>query len=252
MLVTTYPPLGADPDADPEWELAPRGRLKGAPAATSARRDAHLRRGLAAVDVLAAFASLVLVTRLIDPGQARLALGTILIAPFTVVVAKLIGLYDRDANVLGKTTIDEVPSLAYLSVVYSLGAWLLQAILLDGYLVRPQVFGLLLLMLILDAAGRLLVRRIAVALTPSQRCIVIGEAGDAERIAAKLDGAASVNARVVGRVPLHPGGDQAEDSKIRGSAAMRRWRASSPNIMWSARSSPPTAMDRMRSSTRFG
>ena len=82
--------------------------------------------------MLAAFASLVLVTWLIDPGQARLQFGTILIAPFTVLVAKLIGLYDRDANVLGKTTIDEVPSLAYLSVVYAFGAWLLEAVLLDG------------------------------------------------------------------------------------------------------------------------
>ena len=184
------------------------------PPQTSARRDAKLRRGLAAVDVLAAFASLVLVTRLIDPGEARLQLGTILIAPLTVLAAKLMGLYDRDANVLGKTTIDEVPSLAYLSVVYALGAWLLEAVLLDGYLGRSQVFGLLLLMLVLDAGGRLLVRRIAFGLTPPQRCIVLGEAADAERIAGKLAGAPSVSAVVVGRVPLHPVGDQVEDSGI--------------------------------------
>lgn len=214
ILVTTRPPPGPGPDVDPEWELGPHGHSKGAPAATSARRDGHLRHGLAAVDILSAFASLVIVTRLIDPGQVRLQLGTILIVPFTVLVAKLMGLYDRDANVLGKTTIDEVPSLAYLSVVYALGAWLLEAILLDGSLERTQVFGLLLLMLILDAAGRLMARRIAFVLTPPQRCIVIGDADDADRIAAKLAGAPSVNARVVGRVPLHPVGDQAEDCKI--------------------------------------
>ena len=214
VLVTTDPPTGAGADADPEWESAPRGHLPGAPAQTSARRDAKLRRGLAVVDVLAAFASLVLVTRLIDPGEARLQLGTILIAPFTVLAAKLMGLYDRDANVLGKTTIDEAPSLAYLAVVYALGAWLLEAVLLDGYLGRSQVFGLLLLMFVLDAIGRLLVRRIAFALTPPQRCIVLGDAADAERIAGKLAGAPSVNALVVGRVPLHPVGDQVEDSGI--------------------------------------
>jgi exopolysaccharide biosynthesis polyprenyl glycosylphosphotransferase len=214
VLVTTLPPTGAGPDADPEWELAPHGHLPGAPAETSARRDAQLRRGLAAVDVLAAFASLVLVTRLIDPGQARLQLGTIVIAPLTVLAAKLIGLYDRDANVLGKTTIDEVPSLAYLSVVYALGAWLLEAVLIGGSFARPQVFGLLLLMLALDAIGRLVVRRIAFVMTPAQRCIVLGAAVDADRIAAKLAGAPSVNALVVGRVPLHPGRDPVEDSGI--------------------------------------
>ena len=214
VLVTTSPSTGTAPDAGPEWELAPRGHLPGAPAETSARRDAQLRRGLAAVDVLAAFASLVLVTRLIDPGAARLQFGTILIAPLTVLAAKLMGLYDRDANVLGKTTIDEVPSLAYLSVVYALGAWLLEAVLLDGSLGRSQVFGLLLLMLVLDAVGRLFVRRIAFMMTPQQRCIVLGDAADADRIASKLAGAPSVNAVVVGRVPLHPVGDQVEDSGI--------------------------------------
>jgi hypothetical protein len=70
MLVTTSPPTGAGPDADPEWELAPRGYLPGAPAETSARRDAQLRRGLAAVDVLAAFVSLLIVTRLIPVRRA--------------------------------------------------------------------------------------------------------------------------------------------------------------------------------------
>ena len=194
--------------------MAPRGHLPGAPAETSARRDAQLRRGLAAVDVLAAFASLLIVTQLIDPGQARLQFATILIAPLTVLTAKLMGLYDRDANVLGKTTIDEVPSLAYLSVVYAFGVWLLEAVLIEGSFARPQVFGLLLLMLVLDAAGRLLVRRIAFTLTPAQRCIVLGDAADADRIAAKLAGAPSVNALVVGRVPLHPVGDQVEDSGI--------------------------------------
>jgi exopolysaccharide biosynthesis polyprenyl glycosylphosphotransferase len=43
---------------------------------------------------------------------------------------------------------------------------------------------------------------------------VLGEAADAERIAGKLSGAPSDNALVVGRVPLHPVGDQAEDSGI--------------------------------------
>ncbi len=213
-LFTVSPSTLTEPDGDPEWELAPRGHLPGAPAETSARRDAQLRRGLATVDVLAAFASLLLATRLIDPGVARLQIGSILIAPLTVLAAKLMGLYDRDANVLGKTTIDEVPSLAYLAVVYALGAWLLEAVLLDGSLGRSQVFGLLLLMLVFDAIGRLLVRRVAFMLTPQQRCIVLGDSADAERIAAKLAGAPSVNAIVVGRVPLHPVGDQVEDSAI--------------------------------------
>ena len=47
VLVTTSPSTETVPNAGPEWELAPRGHLPGAPAQTSARRDAQLRRGLA-------------------------------------------------------------------------------------------------------------------------------------------------------------------------------------------------------------
>ena len=41
-----------------------------------------------------------------------------------ILAAKAIGLYDRDQHVLRKTTLDEVPSLIYLSVLYALTVWL--------------------------------------------------------------------------------------------------------------------------------
>ena len=49
----------------------------------------------------------------------------------------------------------------------------------------------------------MIVRKAAFALTPPERCIVIGNATDAERIAAKFNDAQSVNATVLGRVALN-------------------------------------------------
>ena len=128
-------------------------------------RDSQLRRGLAAVDVIAAFVSLRLLVALVDPGTVRLHVATLLLVPLVLLTGKLVGLYDRDQHVLRKTTIDEAPAILYLSVLYALAAWLCEAVLFRGQLVRAQVFGLLLLMFVLTAVGRLMVRRVALALT---------------------------------------------------------------------------------------
>jgi exopolysaccharide biosynthesis polyprenyl glycosylphosphotransferase len=162
-----------------------------------------LRRGLALVDVVAAFAALLAVINIIDAGRVSLTPGAVLIAPFVLLAGKVIGLYDRDQHVLRKTTIDETPSIFYLAVLYSLALWLSEAILFDGLLQRAQVFGLLVTTFVLTTVGRLIARKAAFALTPPERCIVIGNATDSARIAAKFNDAHSVNATILGRVGLH-------------------------------------------------
>jgi FlaA1/EpsC-like NDP-sugar epimerase len=54
----------------------------------------------------------------------------------------------------------------------------------------------------LITVGRAVARTIALAMTPAERCVVIGDAADAPRIAAKFAESRSVNAIVVGRVAL--------------------------------------------------
>jgi hypothetical protein len=76
--------------------------------------------------VLGAYAALVFAVLIIGQGSVHMELATILVAPFVVLASKVIGLYDRDEDVVRKTTIEEAPSILHLAVLYALTAWLLR------------------------------------------------------------------------------------------------------------------------------
>ncbi len=99
------------------------------------------------------------------------------------------------------------PSILYLSVAYALAVWLAEQILVRGWLGRPEVVGLAVACFVFVACARSLARHMALAVTPVERCIVIGNVTNATRTADKLSTAASVKASVVGRVTLQPTDD---------------------------------------------
>ncbi|HLI61664.1 MAG TPA: sugar transferase [Solirubrobacteraceae bacterium] len=179
-------------------------------------RDARLRRALACADVVAAFVSLYVVIHLIDPRIVRMRPTIVLTIPFVLLTGKVIGLYDRDQNLMRKTTIDEAPSIFYLAVIYALGLWLCEVFLFRNFLFRPQVLALVLLTFLLVMLGRLTVRHVAVHVSPCERCVVIGDLAEAARLAAKLAASSSVNSRVIGRIALHPD----EDGRVNGAGAV--------------------------------
>lgn len=193
---------GSIGDISPVWEVLPQGHAEVGPRHAVLVRDARLRRALACSDVVAALASLYLVIHLIDPRIVRMRMADLLTIPFVLLTSKVIGLYDRDQNLMRKTTIDEAPSIFYLAVIYALGVWLCETLLFKNYLFRPQVLALVLLVFLLVTLGRLLVRGLAGIVTPCERCIVIGSAVEAGRLAAKLNASSSVNSCVIGRVSL--------------------------------------------------
>ena len=168
------------------------------------KRDALQRRTLSVVDVIAAYVALLVAVYAVtgDSSCRTLSPLAILVAPFVVLASKVIGLYDRDQHLLRKTTLDEMPQILYLAVVYALTTWLAETILLDGYLTRPQVFTFTLCTFVLVTLGRFLVRAVVLAVTTRERCIVLGSVANAHRISAKLQDARSTNAVVVGRVAI--------------------------------------------------
>jgi exopolysaccharide biosynthesis polyprenyl glycosylphosphotransferase len=192
----------------PIWETVPATR--GIASAAGRRdRDGILRRSLAISDVAAAVLAVLFVINpaIWGPGMS-LRISDVLLVPFVILAAKAIGLYDRDQHVLRKTTLDEVPSLIYLSVLYALTVWLAEDVLFHGWLTRPQVFALALTTFALATCGRAVVRTIVTKLAPLERCLIVGDPADTARIVGKLESAPGVNAVVVGRAALSFDGGQ--------------------------------------------
>jgi exopolysaccharide biosynthesis polyprenyl glycosylphosphotransferase len=188
-----------DAAISPVWEAG-----NGVPnAAGPLDRDTILRRTLAGSDVIAGILALLFVlSPTFSSRPLNLRVYALLLVPFIVLAAKAIGLYDRDQHVLRKTTLDEVPSIIYLSVLYALTVWLAEALLFRGWLTRPQVFALALTSLGLTTAGRVIGRAVVTRLTPSERCLIVGDATDAARVVQKLEHSSGVNAVIIGRTAL--------------------------------------------------
>jgi exopolysaccharide biosynthesis polyprenyl glycosylphosphotransferase len=154
---------------------------------------------LAAADVSAGAAALLLVVEL-GPGRG-LAPSTLLTLVLLVFACKLLGLYDRDELVLGKSTLDEAPRLMQVSGLYTLVVWLLQDVLLEGGLTRAQVLGLWSSSFVLVFLGRSLARRVSRRATSAERILVVGEPSIGRHLRGKVD-ASPAKADVVAAVPL--------------------------------------------------
>jgi exopolysaccharide biosynthesis polyprenyl glycosylphosphotransferase len=171
-------------------------------------RDARFRRSLATADVLAVafvFAAVLAAAQSL-PGP-----GALLLLPTVIAVGKVAGLYDRDENLLSKTTIDELPVLFEVSTVYALLAWLAEPVLVSSRLGRPGVAALWLGLVLGLPLARAGARRLVLRATPVERCLVLGDRQAAEQMATKLAGSRLVGAEVVGYIPI--GGDRAWSSR---------------------------------------
>ncbi|MDP9134707.1 MAG: exopolysaccharide biosynthesis polyprenyl glycosylphosphotransferase [Actinomycetota bacterium] len=168
-------------------------------APSSQRRQALHRRLLGAADVIASTVALAAV--LAVPGGAQL--GVVLIAgmPLVVLPFKVAGLYDRDQMRLVHSTLDEVPLLLQLSGLYALSVTILAPLALDGRLRTGEIAALWLLTFGMTVTARVAARSAAARTSRPERCLVIGEVDQADRIRQKLVSSRS-HARVVATLPL--------------------------------------------------
>ncbi|MDX6587865.1 MAG: hypothetical protein QOI31_2338 [Solirubrobacterales bacterium] len=162
-------------------------------------RDTRFRRALGLADAFAISTALAFASLAVGDDRLRIAA---LAAPFVVVLlAKAMGLYDRDAHLLHKTTLDEVPSLFGLATLVTLLLWLADGAVVEGNIDRGQVvamWGSLFLGLIVL---RPMARSLARATTPVERCLFVGDEPSAERLREKLASLRAVKAELVGWQP---------------------------------------------------
>jgi exopolysaccharide biosynthesis polyprenyl glycosylphosphotransferase len=177
--------LAADASAQlPVGGLAPVDVDDRRVSASLAWREALLRRLLGAADVTSATLAVVVVLNML--GQRHTALAGLAGAALVLFVFKVAGLYDRDDLRLVHSTLDEVPLLAQLSGLFALGVAILDTTVLDGTLGANQIAALWIAAFGAIVSGRVLARAVAGRTAPVERCLVIGEAGQVERIREKL------------------------------------------------------------------
>ncbi len=181
----------------PTWLATPVEEQ--APPRSLLRREALHRRLLAVADVLAVTLALVVVLTVL--GQDRPALVALAGMPLLVVPFKIAGLYDRDELQLVHSTLDEAPRLMQLTGLFALGVTILQPILVDGGLGGAQIATLWLGAFTAIVAGRILARSFAGRISPTERCLVVGEPGRAQRVREKL-ASSRARATVIATLPL--------------------------------------------------
>ena len=197
--------------------------LREGPARTeSRRRDTFYRRALGIADIVAASGALVVTIPLLGGDKVEPTL--IAAVPLVVVVAKIIGLYDRDEQLLHKTTLEEAPALFQVSTLYTLLIWLFENPLIDEPVAstagtplgRMQVLGLWGALFVSMLVARAGARALARVVTTPERCLVLGAAQVSKHIGRKLDSARTLDATVIGRVPIDPGDRSGDGPKLVG------------------------------------
>jgi exopolysaccharide biosynthesis polyprenyl glycosylphosphotransferase len=165
-----------------------------------ARREAIFRRSLALADAVAV--AIVLVAGTIVLGDDSVTLPIVGAFFLLILLMKLVGLYDRDPQLLHKSTLDEVPALFEVATLSALLVWLCGDFLVSGDLGRRQVLGMWAMLFGLLIIGRAVARVLARRITPPERCLLLGDADAAEALGSKLEIARSVRAELVARLPL--------------------------------------------------
>jgi exopolysaccharide biosynthesis polyprenyl glycosylphosphotransferase len=163
------------------------------------RRDSVYRRLLAVADVMSAAVAMTAVA--LVSGE-RLTPAAALFLPSIVLAGKVIGLYDRDELVIHKSTLEEAPKLFQLATLYTLLSWRLDGLIVHGSFGGNAILFLWGLLFAAMLFTRTAVRGVTRYLTPSERCLVVGDAESTDRLRGSMSRSFSLNAELVGRVPL--------------------------------------------------
>jgi exopolysaccharide biosynthesis polyprenyl glycosylphosphotransferase len=163
------------------------------------RRDTRYRRALATADAVSALVAFATVVML---GSDSLAPTAWLLLPLVVAVGKIAGLYDRDENLLSKSTVDELPALFQVATAYALILWLGDFLFVEGNLGRSQVVLLWGLLFVATSTSRAIARRVVLRSTAGERCLVLGSAEVANLMRGKIESSSLINATVVGYIPF--------------------------------------------------
>ena len=152
------------------------------------RRDSRRRRLLALGDTVAIVLSWLAAIAIVPLDAAVTGKAFLLAAlPAWVVLNKLLGLYDRDANVIRKSTLDELPRIMHSVILGSSALFLLAPAFPGVEMDRTRTLAFVIAALAIMPAVRTLVRVAFSRRTDDERCLIIGSGNVARLVAAKLN-----------------------------------------------------------------
>ena len=168
-------------------------------AARALRRDSVTRRALAAADVSALTISHLAVALTLAPQLAfdTRRLWLIAALPLWVLANKLLGLYDRDANLIHKSTVSELPRIVQ-SILLGTGMVFLIGPAIGIPLTRAGTIAFCLVAIVAMAGLRYGVRRVAQDRLPPERCLIVGSGPVASAVARKIGSHPEYGATVIG------------------------------------------------------
>ena len=196
-----------------------QGVAEATPSGTAARRDSVFRRLLALADVLAATVAILVGGALLAADLVNL--GSIVGLPLIVLAAKTLGLYDRDELVIHKMTLSDAPKLFYVTTLFTLVYTVVQADLQNTTIATETIVVLWLLLMGGIMVARLGARRLARALTPPERCVLVGDVSHATRVRRMLESRPTLSAELVAAIPFDSATARGEDADAFG-AYLRR------------------------------
>ncbi len=183
------------------------------------RRDSVRRRLLAVADFTALAVAYAGVWLLAPPSgdlSERLILAAAL--PLWIVFHKLLGLYDRDAHLLHKSTLDELPKLALSAALGTSIVFLVAPPLTGLEIGRPQTLLFTGLAFLTLPTFRGLTRYTLTRRFPPERCVIVGSGFVADTVARKLAVHPEYGVDLVGFVDV-PVLDEQEEERTNGTAA---------------------------------
>ena len=128
--------------------------------------------------------------------------------PLWVLINKLLGLYDRDANLIHKSTLDEFPRIALSIVLGTSLVYLVVPPLAGLEIARPQTGAFMGFALLTVTVLRSAVRAAVVRRSPAERCVIVGSGFVADLIARKIAVHPEYGVKLVGFVDVPYPGNQ--------------------------------------------
>lgn len=142
------------------------------------------RRLLAVADVTVVAAALIAV---LGRFGIDVALPAALVAvPMLLVLFKVTGLYNHDELRLRHSTLDEVPHLFQLTGMFSLGVAILLGLMADRALGATGLALLWAVLFTAVGAGRVGARGLVRRIVPAERCLIVGDVRNAQRIRQRI------------------------------------------------------------------